>query len=191
MKSEIASNQFVLLHCTMFLYNDMHLWHCMRETGVSEKYVKLVQDMYAGNEAVIRCTAGVTEAFSVKVSLHQGSTLSPLLFSIVMDTLVKGVQKELPWNILYADDVVLMGERRENVEEDLERWRYALERRGMKISQSKTEYLCENEMDTGQRLTMKLQDVELPKAQDFKYLGSTVQKDGGCEKEVKKRIQAG
>ena len=108
-----------------------------------------------------------------------------------MDTLVKGVQKELPWNSSYADDVVLMGEIRENMEEDLERWRYALERRGMKVSRSKTEYLCANEMDTGQQLTMKLQDVELPKAQDFKYFDSTVQKDGGCEKEVKKRIQAG
>ena len=55
-------------------------------------------------------------------------------------------------------------------------------------NETKTEHLCGNEMDTEQ-LTMKLHDMELPKAQDFKYLGSTVQKDDGCE-EVKKRIQA-
>ena len=63
------------------------LWYGMREAGVSEKYIKLVQDMYAGNETMVRCTAGVTEAFTVKVGLHQGSALSPLLFSVVMDTL--------------------------------------------------------------------------------------------------------
>ena len=127
----------------------------------------------------------------MKVGLHQGSAHSPLLFSVVMDTLVKGVKKELPWNILYADDVVLMGESKETVGEDLEKWRHALERRGMKVCRSKTEYLCENETVTGQQSLVKLQDEELPKVQEFKYLGSTVQQDGGCEKELKKRIQAG
>ena len=58
-------------------------------------------------------------------------------------------------------------------------------------SQSKTEYVFGIEMVTGQQSTIKLQDVELPKLQEFKYRGSAVQKDEGCEKEVKKRIQAG
>ena len=31
----------------------------------------------------------------------------------------------------------------------------------------------------------------MPRLKDFKYLGSTVQESGGCERKVKKRVQAG
>ena len=31
----------------------------------------------------------------------------------------------------------------------------------------------------------------MPRIKEFKYLGSTVQESGGCEREVKKRVQAG
>ena len=53
------------------------LWGCMRKFGIVEKYVQLVQDMYEGSETVVRCAAGTTEGFKVKVGLHQGSALSP------------------------------------------------------------------------------------------------------------------
>ena len=80
-------------------------------------------------------------------------------------------------------------ETREEVEENLERCRYALERRGMRVSRSETEYMCVNEMEGGGN--MRLQGVEVAKVNEFKYLGSTVQSNGGCDREVKKRVQAG
>ncbi|KAK3532331.1 hypothetical protein QTP86_016043, partial [Hemibagrus guttatus] len=88
-----------------------------------------------------------------------------------------------------ADDIVICSESREQVEENLERWRFALERRGMKVSRSKTEYMCVNEREGSG--TVRLQGEEVKKVQEFKYLGSTVQSNGECGKEVKKRVQAG
>ena len=43
------------------------LWYCMRKSGIVEKYVQLVQDMYEGSETVVRCAVGTTESFKVKV----------------------------------------------------------------------------------------------------------------------------
>ncbi|KAK3569721.1 hypothetical protein QTP86_004043 [Hemibagrus guttatus] len=91
--------------------------------------------------------------------------------------------------MMFADDIVICSESREQVEENLERRRFALERRGMKVSRSKTEYMCVNEREGSG--TVRLQGEEVKKVQEFKYLGSTVQSNGECGKEVKKRVQAG
>ncbi|KAK3536298.1 hypothetical protein QTP86_001402, partial [Hemibagrus guttatus] len=165
------------------------LWYCMRKSGVAEKYVRVVQDMYERSRTVVRCAVGQTEEFNVEVGLHQGSALSPFLFAIVMDQLSEEVRQESPWTMMFADDIVICSESREQVEENLERWRFALERRGMKVSRSKTEYMCVNEREGSG--TVKLQGEEVKKVQEFKYLGSTVQSNGECGKEVKKRVQAG
>ncbi|KAK3555275.1 hypothetical protein QTP86_014891 [Hemibagrus guttatus] len=135
------------------------LWYCMRKSGVAEKYVRVVQDMYERSRTVVRCAVGQTEEFKVEVGLHQGSVLSPFLFAIVMDQLSEEVRQESPWTMMFVDDIVICSESREQVEENLERWR--------------------------------LQGEEVKKVQEFKYLGSTVQSNGECGKEVKKRVQAG
>ncbi|KAK3510812.1 hypothetical protein QTP70_022737 [Hemibagrus guttatus] len=65
----------------------------------------------------------------------------------MMDQLSEEVRQESPWTMMFADDIVICSESREQVEESLERWRFALERRGMKVSRSKTEYMCVNERE--------------------------------------------
>ncbi|KAK3514184.1 hypothetical protein QTP70_005264 [Hemibagrus guttatus] len=165
------------------------LWYCMRKPGVAEKYVRVVQDMYERSRTMVRCAVGQTEEFKVEVGLHQGSALRPFLFTMVMDQLSEEVRQESPWAMMFADDIVICSESREQVEENLERWRFALERRGMKVSRSKTEYMCVNEREGSG--TVRLQGEEVKKVQEFKYLGSTVQSNGECGKEVKKREQAG
>ena len=120
----------------------------MKKSGIVEKYVQFVQDIYKGSETVVRCAVGTTESFKVKVGLHQASALSPFLFAVIMDRLTDEIGKEPSWTMLFADDIVICEETREEVELRLESWKYALQRRGMKVSRSKTEYLCINEKMT-------------------------------------------
>ncbi|KAK3512400.1 hypothetical protein QTP70_008742 [Hemibagrus guttatus] len=115
------------------------LWYCMRKSGVAEKYVRVVQDMYERSRTVVRCAVGQTEEFKVEMGLHQGSALSPFLFAIVMDQLSEEIRQESPWTMMFADDIVICSESRGQVEENLERWRFALERRGMKVSRESGE----------------------------------------------------
>ncbi|KAK3574277.1 hypothetical protein QTP86_004371 [Hemibagrus guttatus] len=142
------------------------LWYCMRKSGVAEKYVRVVQDMYERSRTVVRCDVGQTEEFKVEVGLHQGSALSPFLFAIVMDQLSEEVRQESPWTMMFAGDIVICSESREQVEENLERWRFALEGRGMKVSRSKTEYMCVNEREESG--TVRLQGEEVKNVQQFK-----------------------
>ena len=99
------------------------------------KYVRVVQDMYERSETVVRCAVGTAESFKLKIGLHQGSALIPFLFAVIMDRLTDEVRREPPWTILFADNNVICEETREKVKRRLECWRYALERRGMKVGQ--------------------------------------------------------
>ena len=164
------------------------LGYCMRKSGIVEKYEQLVQDMYEGSETVEGCAVGTTKSFKVKVGLHQGSALSPFLFAVIMDWLTDEVRRKPPWTMLFADDIVICKEIRKEVEWRLESWKYALERRGMKVSRSKTKYLCINGGNDDK--TVMMEDTKVPRVKEFKYLGSMVQENGGCEREVKKRVQA-
>ena len=49
------------------------------------------------------------------------------------------IREEAPWTMMFADDIVICSESKEQVEVKLESWRYALERRGMKVNRRKTE----------------------------------------------------
>ena len=97
---------------------------------VPEKYVKLVQDMYTGCRTKVRTVAGESSKFNVEVGLHQGSALSPYLFLILMDVLTERVRKEAPESMLFADDIVLCGDKDVDMTEYLESWRKALGREG-------------------------------------------------------------
>ena len=133
------------LHCIFVdlekAYNRVpreELWYCMRKSGIVEKNVRLVQDMYEQTETVVRCAGGTTESFKVKVGLHQRSALSPFLFAVTINMLTDEVRREPPWTMLFTDDIVICEETRKEMERRLESWRYALERRGMKVNRSKT-----------------------------------------------------
>ncbi|XP_063595885.1 uncharacterized protein LOC134772741 [Penaeus indicus] len=89
------------------------VWRCLRERNVSEKYVRLVQDMYEGATTQARSSVGLTEKFSVAVGLHQGSSLSPYIFDLVMDVLGQNIIAPAPWDMLFADDIVLIDTTRE------------------------------------------------------------------------------
>ena len=127
-----------------------------------------------------RC--GRPEYFEAKVGLHQGSALSPLLFIIIMHVLAEEARTKPPRAMLFADDLMLVGE---TVEEELERWRAVIENKELRISRSKTEYL----VPFHQQGVVKLEGEPLPSVNSFKYLGSVIDGSGGCGKDVDGRIK--
>jgi len=57
--------------------------------GILKTYINAVEDKYEEACANIQSMCGETEGFRVKVGVHQGSALSPYLFSVVMDVVIK------------------------------------------------------------------------------------------------------
>ena len=78
------------------------------------------------------------EEFDVGVGVHQGSVLSPFLFSIVLDVLSEDGRKGALYELLYADDLVLTAETMKELEAQFIRWKAAFEGKGLKVNLGKT-----------------------------------------------------
>ncbi|XP_047469505.1 uncharacterized protein LOC125025530 [Penaeus chinensis] len=99
-----------------------------------------------------------------RANTWQGSAHKPFLFAYFIDSLTGSKQKEAPWDMLFANDV-LSGETKEEVDEKLEEWRAAVEDRGMRVSRKKSECLFME--DPG------MKPDKLDGVTEFKYIGST------------------
>ena len=63
---------------------------------VEEWIVWLAQGMYAYARSRVHVSDGFSQEFAVKVGVHQGSVLSPLLFIIVLEALSREFQADVP-----------------------------------------------------------------------------------------------
>ncbi|XP_021995201.1 uncharacterized protein LOC110892339 [Helianthus annuus] len=117
------------------------IWDSLEGRGLHGKYVDIIKDTYDRTETGVRAPVGDTNFFPVEVGLHQWSTLSPFLLVVVLDELSKLIQETVPWCVLFVDDIVLIVETKQCLNVRVEEWRVALEGKGLRISQSKTEYL--------------------------------------------------
>ena len=113
----------------------------LRRQKVPQSLVNAVMALYEGTKSSVKTLAGVSEGFEIGVGVHQGSALSPLLFITVMEEATKEAREGGPWELLYADDLVLTAETEEEVKEMFVRWKEGMEQRGLKINMAKTKIM--------------------------------------------------
>ena len=73
------------------------VWRCLREKGFPEKYVRLVKDTYEDARTQVNTRIGLTAKVTVRVGLHQGSSLSPYLFDMILDVMGRSIKEQPPW----------------------------------------------------------------------------------------------
>ena len=88
-----------------------------------------VMKMYQEALSQVKVEGEDSKEFAVRVGIHQGSILLPLIFAVVMDVVTEEVAKE-GRALMYADDLVLICETKEEARQRFVAWRNALERLG-------------------------------------------------------------
>ena len=93
-----------------------------RSGGVVECYMKAVMKMYEEVLSQVKMEGEDSKEFAVRVGIHQGSILSPLIFDVVMDVVTEEAARE-GRALMYADDLVLICETKEEARQRFVAWR--------------------------------------------------------------------
>jgi hypothetical protein len=117
------------------------LWWSLRQMKVDEWLVKVIMSMYDDVTTAVKVKGKASDDFEVKVGVHQGSVLSPLLFIIVLEALSQHFRCGLPWELLYADDLVIIAETEGELMEKVRKWKEGLEMKGLKVNVGKTKIM--------------------------------------------------
>ena len=101
-----AARQVIEQHREMQVFIDLEnvydrvplqeVWMCLMEQGVPEKYVRLVKYTYEDARTQVMTSIGVAGKITVRVGLHQGSSLSPYLFDMILDVMGRGIKEQPP-----------------------------------------------------------------------------------------------
>ncbi|EYC43100.1 hypothetical protein Y032_0503g2638 [Ancylostoma ceylanicum] len=161
------------------------LWEVMRERGIPECMVRTVQVMYDGSTARVRTSHGMTSKFDITVGVHQGSALSPFLFIMTLDTVVKHLLEGPPSTLLYADDVALIADSRAELQLKIQKWQTALADAGFKLNLKKTEVM--SSIGGGDAM-LDENGTAFTQTEEFQYLGSVLSADGTVDAAVRGRI---
>ena len=103
----------------------------LRRKGVPEYLVNGVMSLYKGCKTAVLVDREISSSVSVKVGVHQGSALSPLLFIMVMDVMTEDVRDGSLMELLYSDDLVLCEESLNDVMDKYKRWKNSVEGKGL------------------------------------------------------------
>jgi hypothetical protein len=155
------------------------MWWVLQKHKASSKYITLIKDMYNNIVISVWTSDGDTNDFLINIGLHQGSALSPYLFALVIDNVIRDIQGSIPWCMIFADDVVLVDESRTRVDYKLKLWRRILEAKSFRLSRSKMEYMkCDFSATTQEEGDVRLDSQVVSKNDTFHYLRSMLQKNG-------------
>ena len=101
------------------------LWEILQEMGIPDHLTSLLRNLYAGQEATVRTGHGTTDWFQIRKEVHQGCILSPSLFNLYAEYIMRNVRLEeiqagikIPGrniNNLNADNTTVMAESKEEL----------------------------------------------------------------------------
>ena len=102
------------------------LWKILKEMGIPDHLTRLLKNLYAGQEATVITGRGPTDWFQIGKGVHQGCILSPCLFNLYAEYIMRNagleeaqagikITRRYINNLIYVDDTTLMAESEEEL----------------------------------------------------------------------------
>ena len=162
-----------------------NLWNAMDEYEIPSELKRAIISMCRTCQSKVRVGAGEGEWFDTISGVRQGRILSPLLFIMYMDLMIREVattQEDHNCILAYTQTAASEGE----LAEIMNVWQTALNKYHLKLNLLNTEVMMMGR--SHQTLNIKIGDHTLNQVQSFKCPGSTVNEQSTQEEEIKNRI---
>ena len=146
----------------------------------------------------------MSEWFPLRVGLRQGCVMSPWLFNLFIDGVVRQVnasvlghglglvdERDYMWELnqlLFADDTVFVADSEEKLCRLVEEFGRVCERRKLRVNVGKSKVMRCTRGEGGVRMNVCLNGEVLEEVDQFKYLGSVIVANGGIEADVSHRV---
>ena len=172
------------------------MWKLLRLYGVPKKIISLIRCTFQDMSCKIAHAGQLSESFEVKTGVRQGCLLSPFLFLLVIDWIMKttttgrnnGIQWSL-WTQLddldFADDLALLSHNHSQMQDKTTLLKTTSAGTGLKINRKKTELM---KMNTTANAPITVGGEPIREVESFVYLGSVVDHQGGTDRDVTARI---
>ena len=128
-------------------------WKILKGMGIPVHLTCLLKNMHAGQEATVRTGHGTIDWFHIGKGVHQGCILSPCLFNLYAEYIVRNggleeaqagikIARRNINNLRYADDTTLMAESEEELKRLLMRMEEESENAGLKLNLQNTRIMA-------------------------------------------------
>ena len=174
--------------------DDYKLWKILKEMGIPDHLTCLMRNMYTGQEATVRIGHRTTDCFQIGKGVHQGCILSPCLFNLYAEYIMRNAGLEEAQagikiagrninNLRYANDTTLMAESEEELKSLLMKVKEGSEKIGLKLNIQKTKIMASSPRTSWQ--------IHGETVADFIFLGSKITADGDCSHEINRLLLLG
>uniref|UniRef100_W5NGM3 Reverse transcriptase domain-containing protein n=1 Tax=Lepisosteus oculatus TaxID=7918 RepID=W5NGM3_LEPOC len=171
------------------------LWKALQELGVPAHLIQLIRDQ----EATVRTQHGDTEWFKIEKGVQQGYILSPFLFNLYSEMIMRKLDLEESEigvkiggrninNLCYADDTTLLAETEDGLEYLILRIKKESEKMGLHLNIKNTKIMT-TAGKGAVKITINSEEIKCVKG--FCFLGSIFDQTGDCGPEIRRRIELG
>ena len=172
------------------------MWRLLRHYGVPEKIVEIIKLLYEDFSCSVMHEGNQSPWFKFLSGQKQGCLLSPLLFLVAIDWIMRqateGKCTGIEWmngeeleDLDYADDLALITDDIDKMKIKTKRVGRAAKKIGLKISTKKTKTL---RIHTEENDKIYWNGDELEDVDSFVYLGAVLDKHGGSDADMSARI---
>ena len=165
--------------------------------GFPVHVIELLDHLYKNQEAAVKTSCGTSEWFSIERGVRQGCIVSPSLFNIYSENIMREVTENTSAgitiggrkinNLRYADDTKLLCESKEDLMELLTRMQHLSKENGLLLNTRKTKIIVVDKNRTDDHKFI-LNWEELEEVKSFVYLGSLINTEVSCMPEVNRRL---
>ena len=155
----------------------------MNKNNINGSYLALLKDLYAKTKCAVKINGKRTDFFNYTKGVRQGCPLSPLIFNIFINGIVKCLDKNNPHplkldknisSLLYADDLVIFSSSRKGLQKSLDAASDYFSKWNLNINYDKTKCLTFNKRGDKGKHVFNIKGNPLENVKSYKYLGITI-----------------